>query len=189
MREMIETILAAALSYAATNIDDLFINMLFFAQADTPKKARSVVLGKYLGIGALFFVSLAASRLLHALPLAHLNLLGVVPIALGVRAWLRRDEEESSDALASAAGDLLFSTALITVANGADNIGVYMPLLASYTAAQVAVTAAVFVLMTAVWCLVSRHLANLPLLRSTLTRYRRITVPIVLIALGVYIWV
>ena len=54
---------------------------------------------------------------------------------------------------------------------------------------KVAVTAAVFVLMTAVWCFVSRRLAALPLLRSTLTRYRHIAVPIVLIALGVYIWV
>jgi len=186
---MTGTVIAALFSFAATNVDDLFINMLFFAQADSQQKALHIVLGKYLGIGALFLVSLAGAGLLHALPIASLRLLGVVPIVLGVRAWLRRDEEDSSRSPACAAGGLLLSTALVTIANGADNIGVYMPLLSSCSAWQIAATAAVFALMTAVWCLVSRRLANLPLLRSTLTRYRHIAVPIVLIALGVYILV
>ena len=179
-------IIAALLSFAATNVDDLFINMFFFAQADTAKKAQMIVIGKYLGIGALFSVSLAGAWFAQALPHSALRLLGIVPIALGIRSWLHRNDDLSADT-PSANGSLAISTAVITIANGADNIGVYMPLLASYTAAQVAVTAAVFMLMTAVWCLVSRRLANLPLLRSTLTRYRHIAVPIVLIALGVYI--
>ena len=183
---MTQAVIAAVIAFAATNVDDLFINMLFFAQADTRQKALYVGLGKYLGVGALFLISLSGAWFAHALPHSALRLLGIVPIALGIRSWLHRNDDVSADT-PSADGSLAVSTAVITVANGADNIGVYMPLLASYDAAQVAVTAAVFALMTAVWCLVSRRLTDLPGLRSFLMRYKHIVVPVVLIALGVYI--
>ena len=186
MNALIGTGIAAVFAFAATNVDDLFINMLFFAQADTAAQIRQVAIGKYLGIGALFILSLAGAWFAQALPYGALRLLGLVPIALGIRSWLHRHDDASEDT-PSVTGSLAISTALVTIANGADNIGVYVPLLANYTAAQVAATAAIFALMTAVWCLVSGRLAALPLLRSVLTRYRHIAVPAVLIALGVYI--
>ena len=184
---MTATVIAAILAYAATNVDDLFINMLFFAQADTHQKTILVVLGKYLGIGALFLLSLAGAWFAHALPYGALRLLGIVPIAMGIKATLSRDEDADDSDQPSFSGMFALNTALVTIANGADNLGVYIPLLAGYGAVQVIVTAAVFALMTAVWCLVSWRLADLPLLRSVLTRYRRVAVPAVLIALGVYI--
>lgn len=186
---MTATVIAALFAYAATNVDDLFINMLFFAQADTTAQIRQVTAGKYLGIGALFFLSLVGAWFAQALPYGALRLLGLVPIALGVKAWLGRSnaEENASDHPSNASASLMISTALITMANGADNVGVYIPLFVGYDAWQVIATAAVFALMTAVWCFVSRRLADLPILRGVLTRYKHIAVPVVLIALGVYI--
>ncbi len=184
------TVIAAILSFAATNVDDLFINMLFFAQADTPRKTQQVAAGKYLGIGALFFLSLAGAWFAHSLPYGILRLLGFIPLLLGIKALVCQgedDEEPASHDAVSASDNLVMSTALVTIANGADNLGVYIPLLAGYGAAQVIVTAVIFVVMTTVWCLVSRRLADLPLLRSILTRYRHVAVPAVLIALGIYI--
>lgn len=184
---MTGTIIAALLAFAATNIDDLFINMFFFAQADTMKKAQQIVVGKYLGISALFLLSLLGAWFAHALPYGALLLLGIVPIALGVKACFSSGQDADISDQPSFSGMLMLNAALITIANGSDNLGVYIPLLASYDTAQVVVTAAVFVLLTAVWCLLSERLAALPLLCRLLTRYRRIAVPIVLIALGVYI--
>lgn len=54
---MIETLLSGAAAFVGTNIDDMFINMLFFTEADTKAEVRSVVIGKYLGIGALVLLS------------------------------------------------------------------------------------------------------------------------------------
>lgn len=54
---MIETIIAGIMSFVGTNIDDIFINTLFFAQADTKRKIQSVVIGKYLGSGSLMLLT------------------------------------------------------------------------------------------------------------------------------------
>jgi len=185
---MLKTIIAAALSFAATNIDDILVDTLFFVQADTRKKTLLVALGKYLGVGALFWLSLLGAWFLRALPQGYERPLGLLPIALGVKAWLSRDADGAAQAQLRS-GTLALSAALVTIANGGDNIGVYMPLLAGYDAAQVIATVAVFTLMTALWCFLGRRLSSLPVLRAFLTRYSRTLVPVVLIALGMYILV
>lgn len=185
---MTETIITAVTAFAGTNIDDIFINTLLFAQADSPSRVRSVVAGKYLGIGALVLLSWLGVRGLQFLPQHHIRWLGIVPIALGIRAWLSaRKTGGDAPETASPAGSLALSTMLITMGNGADNIGVYIPLFAKYSATQMAATAAVFVLMTALWCLLGRRLAALPALQNFLLKRKAVIVPVVFIALGLYI--
>ncbi|MBE6570007.1 MAG: hypothetical protein E7658_07335 [Ruminococcaceae bacterium] len=188
---MLETILAGIFAYAGTNVDDLFINTLYFAQADNRKQTGAVVVGKYLGIGALVIISLLGAFVLHAVPEKYIGILGLVPMALGIKEWIgyiksrnaSEDEEEQPDV----GKGLMIGMALVTVANGADNIGVYIPLFAGYSLWQIAVVIAVFAVLTAVWCFLGKKLADLPGLRGFLLRNKKIIVPIVLILLGVYI--
>ena len=179
-------IIAALFSFAATNVDDLFINMFFFAQADTAKKAQMIVIGKYLGIGALFSVSLAGAWFAQALPHSALRLLGIVPIALGIRSWLHRNDDLSADT-PSANDSLAISTAVITIANGADNIGVYAPLFAGFDLGQKMLCVLLFMVMTVLWCALAALIAAQPQLKTILRRYRRVLVPVVLMLLGLYI--
>lgn len=58
-----------------------------------------------------------------AIPDWWVRLLGVLPIALGIRHSLKHGEAGSRSA--SAMG--IASIALITLSNGADNIGLYVP--------------------------------------------------------------
>ena len=81
------------------------------------------------------------------------------------------------------------SVALITIANGADNIGVYTPLFASFSAGQMMILCAMFAFMIALWCILAKRIADLPLLNKVLVRYKHVLVPIVLVMLGVYILV
>jgi len=188
---MLETILAGIFAYAGTNVDDLFINTLYFAQADNRKQTGAVVVGKYLGIGALVIISLLGAFVLHAVPEKYIGILGLVPMALGIKEWIgyiksrnaSEDEEEQPDV----GKGLMIGMALVTVANGADNIGVYIPLFAGYSLWQIAVVIAVFAVLTAVWCFLGKKLPDLPGLRGFLLRNKKIIVPIVLILLGVYI--
>ena len=120
---------------------------------------------------------------LGVLPKAWLRLLGLVPITLGVRAWLtRRGEDEQAP---SAVG--LLSTALLTVANGGDNLGVYIPLFAGFDGGQLTLCAGVFALMTLLWCLLGARLASLPRVGAAIGKYKAVLVPAVLILLGLYI--
>lgn len=183
-----ETILLSMIAYIGTNIDDLFFNMIFFAQHHTKEASHSIVTGKYLGIGALTAISLLGARGLQMLPDQWLSLLGLVPIGLGFRDIVstlrsRHDKENRS----ASSRFLWMSMMLITIANGADNIGVYLPLFAGFTSRQMITAICIFALMTAVWCFLSKRLTGLPLLQKLLTRYKSILIPLVYILLGFYI--
>ena len=114
-----KSILLSITAFVSTNMDDLFINMLFFAQHNTKASVRSIVAGKYLGMGALTLISLLGAYGLQMLPGKWLSLLGLFPLALGVREMIRRsvpeDEMQPNDSRS-----LCLSMALITIANGAE---------------------------------------------------------------------
>jgi cadmium resistance protein CadD (predicted permease) len=76
----------------------------------------------------------------------------------------------------------------VTFSNGGDNIGVYVPLFSKYnTVGQIITLAAVFVAMTAVWCIAAYYLVNHPLLASKVRHIGNIVMPFALIGLGIYI--
>lgn len=184
---MFGTAVTSAVSYIGTNIDDIFILMLLFAQACGRAENRKIILGHYLGIGLLTGISIGGAVLAHALPEELIGLSGLVPIALGVRAWLscRKNPGTEEDHPTGEIGVL--SVTLLTAANGADNIGVYIPLFSGYSPAETAAAVLIFAVMTGLWCLLGYHLAGLTGVRTLIRRYQHIIVPAVLIGLGVYI--
>lgn len=189
---MLEAVISSIVAFAATNLDDAVINTFFFAKAETKRAERAIFVGKYLGIGALTALSLLCSLTLRIFPEKYLSLLGIVPILLGINELIshcfRKNGSDIEDLTESSAAEVL-TTALVTVSNGADNIGVYIPLFAGFTWVQILAAVGVFAAMTALWCVVSQRLASLPALKRFLTRHRQVIVPAVYILLGVYILV
>lgn len=74
-----------------------------------------------------------------------------------------------------------------TVANGADNVAVYVPLLARIRGVELAVYALRFAVILLVWLVTARALAGHPLVARVLARHGDWLVPLVLIGLGVVI--
>src|SRR6266851_9979777 len=69
--------------FASTNVDDLLVLIAFFA---LPRcRARDVVIGQYLGIGALIVVSVVLSLISLVLSPAYVGLLGVLPMLIGIQ--------------------------------------------------------------------------------------------------------
>jgi cadmium resistance protein CadD (predicted permease) len=127
------------------------------------------------------------------IPKAYLGLLGIFPILIGIRKLfeLRQDRATTTPtktlgATTGGPGNIA-SVALVTVANGGDNIGVYMPSFALHSGSQVAIIAAVFVAMTALWCMLAQRMVSHPRFGAPLRRCAHIFAPIVLIALGIWI--
>ena len=91
-------------------------------------------------------------------------MLGFLPIAFGI--WAPRrlwpSDENSHPAIASTVAGI----AAVTFANGADNIGVFTPLLRNATEAIVA--AAAFLALVGVWCALGALLGNHRFVVSTL---------------------
>jgi cadmium resistance protein CadD (predicted permease) len=181
----------AILVFASTNIDDLFVLLGFFA--DPKFRPWEVALGQYIGIAALFAVSLMGSLLTLAISREYVGLFGLVAIALGVKKLSdlysdrdqpgnRPERREGSGGRARAA-----TVALVTVANGSDNIGVYAPTFAVHTGSAIAVFALVFLVMTGLWCLFANGLVNQPTLGAPIRRYGHVVMPFVLIGIGTLI--
>jgi cadmium resistance protein CadD (predicted permease) len=177
--------------FASTNIDDVFLLVAFFA--DARLRVRDVVIGQFAGIAALTAVSLALSLAAVAVAGQWVGLLGVLPLALGLywawRALRGRADDDADAAPASARPMGAVAVAAVTIANGSDNVAAYVPLFASQTFWERALAVAVFAVMTGVWCLAAHWLVHHPRLGGPLRASARVALPIVLIALGVYIFV
>lgn len=182
-----ETILLSITAFIGTNIDDIFLNTLFFTEAKTKSDARNIVLGKYIGIGALFFFSIFGASGLHFLPQRYIGWLGLVPIGFGIKEIVRSRKTDETDGTVRKSLSKVWNAALVTMANGADNIGVYIPLFAGFAVWQILLAVCVFLILIAVWCQLGRILANLPVVKNSLEKYKTAVVPVVYIALGVYI--
>jgi cadmium resistance transport/sequestration family protein len=183
---LLKAITTGAVSFAATNVDDIFVLTLFFGQVGRRLRRWHVVAGQYLGFAALVAVSLVGYFARFIVSPARIGLLGLLPIALGVRHFLRRHEGEEEEAGVKRAGGVL-SVAAVTFANGGDNIGIYTPLFAASDPASLLVVLAVFFVMLAVWCAAGFFIGNRPAVKKALDRYGHLIVPFVLVGLGVYI--
>jgi cadmium resistance protein CadD (predicted permease) len=78
----------------------------------------------------------------------------------------------------------MVSVAAVTIANGGDNIGLYLPLFARSTPNQVLITVVVFLLMVGLWCAMAWWLVRSPALADLLTSNGNRITPFVLIGLG-----
>lgn len=188
--------LQAMAAFAVTNLDDILLLVLLFSRLDQRLRGIHVVSGQFLGVSLLVLVSLLGHLGRGALPLSWLGLLGLLPISLGISRLMDQLRPAAAagpepgnplEALPAAAPWPLagvIGVAAITVANGSDNIGVYLPLFAHAGGVGLAITLLVFAAMTGLWCLIAWRLTRLPPLASLLDRLGTPLIPWVLIGLG-----
>ncbi|GLV95097.1 MULTISPECIES: cadmium resistance transporter [Streptomyces] len=182
----------AAGLFAVTNIDDILILALFFAQgAGHRGSTRKIVLGQYLGFTAILAVAVAAAFGATFLPESAIPYLGLLPLALGLKAawqaWRHRNEDGDDEGEAPQGGPTVMAVAAVTFANGGDNIGVYVPVFATAGIGGMSVYAAVFLVLVAVWCFAGKFFATRPVIAKALARWGHILLPAVLIAIGLLI--
>lgn len=184
MIDLLGTAAGAAVVFAATDVDDIVILTLLFVAARTTGRPRpwQIVAGQYLGIGALALASAVVAAGLLVVPDPWTGLLGLLPIALGVRALLARDADEAPAVVGSTLG-----VAGVTIANGADNIAVYVPVFRALGPADSAVFLLVFVLLVALWCAAGAWLGGHPRVTRLVERAGHWLVPAVFVAIGLTI--
>ncbi len=190
MQQLLKPITTAAIAFAATNIDDIFVLMLFFAQVGKKGlRPWHIIVGQYLGFSVLVAASVIGFLTSLIVPRAWIGLLGLVPIAIGVKRlldWKRRVHQQHPSPENTKAGPV-FSVAAVTFANGGDNIGIYTPLFAASDGFQLATMIAIFFVLIAGWCVVGYFLGSHPAISKIIDRYGHGIVPFVLMGLGIYI--
>jgi cadmium resistance transport/sequestration family protein len=192
-------------AFTATNIDDLVILMLFFAQVDSKLKPWHIFAGQYLGFTALVLTSLPGFFGGLMIPRPWIGLMGFVPIFIGINHLINPEDDdeevqgistdfavkENSSTLLAKLSHLMkpqiFQVGAVTFANGGDNIGIYVPLFASSNLPSFLTILIVFYIMIGVWCYSAYQFTRHPQVAKLLTRYTHAIVPFVLIGLGLFI--
>jgi len=178
----------AVAAFFSTNIDGLFILLIFFG--DRRFRARDIVAGEFIGTAALYGISVVCSLTSLVIPRADIGLLGIVPIVIGARKLysLWRDRVKREETLPphykKGSHGRVLSVAAVAIANGGDNIGIYIPLFATRSGYEIVVIGLVFAVMTAFWCFLASWLVRHPALGPPLNRYGHRVVPFILIGLG-----
>jgi cadmium resistance protein CadD (predicted permease) len=196
--------LTSVIAFIATNLDDLVVLVLLFAPAARGVKGglkagqlrpQQIVLGQFLGFAALVLLSLPGFFGGQMMPKPWIGLLGLVPMLLGLRSLLGPNDD---DGPALQAVNLpvqkplflspqTYAVAAITIANGGDNIGIYLPLFASLSWLSLLITLGIWFALVGLWCALAYWLANHPRLVPLVGRYGDRLVQIGLVALGLYI--
>ncbi|KWU59981.1 CadD family cadmium resistance transporter [Priestia megaterium] len=204
---MAVTILSAIGAFIVTNIDDIFVLMLLFSQTNTRVAADSknhiagastncisssdVIIGQYVGFGLLVLISLFGTFGVMLIPDRWVGLLGLIPIYLGIKLFIKGEDEDENAILSSLNSGkfntLFLSVAFITFANGGDNLGIYIPLFSTLNINDLVITVIKFLIMVGIWCFLGYRLAAFRHVSEILEKYGRWIIPIVFVGLGIYI--
>jgi cadmium resistance transport/sequestration family protein len=198
MNGLITAISTGVVAFSATNIDDIVILLVFFSQINAAFRPRHIVAGQYLGFTILLILCLPGLFGGLILPKNWIGLLGIIPIIIGINSLVNWEEDSSEEVvsgteqseisnIASFFSPQTYSVAAVTIANGSDNISVYIPLFASSNLGSFLIIVGLFFLLIGVWCYVAYKLSHQKAIADVLTRYGNNLVPFILIGLGAFI--
>jgi cadmium resistance protein CadD (predicted permease) len=197
-----KTGITATIAFLATNLDDLILLIIFFAQA--PQLWLQTIAGEYLGFLLILLCSLPGFWGGMCLPKPWVGLLGFLPIALGIRSWQslqmrkRSLDHPPQASVISSMGTRqqlripglhpqLILVALAAFLSGGDNIGVYVPLFASLDGTELGLTLLIFLGSMGLWSGLALYLVNHAAIAPIIGRHGDRLLPFVLIGLGFYI--
>jgi cadmium resistance protein CadD (predicted permease) len=179
----------AAAAFIGTNVDNAVVTVAMVAAAP-PERASRLVLGQATGFLVLALAAGATAIALFELSTRVIGLLGVVPLALGLRGlWALRHREGPSRTSTRAVGSGFTAAALVTIAAGGDNLAAYIPLFRVAGPTSVSATVFVFVVAEAVLSLLILRVGLHPRTRSAAVRVGELASPLLLCAVGgLVIW-
>jgi cadmium resistance protein CadD (predicted permease) len=182
-------------TFVATNIDDLFILMAFFANRRFP--IFQVVLGQYVGMGSLIAVSMLGALIALILPNNLIGLIGIFPIAIGIKELLElrnndNDEQKAAKQPSQRSKGIVTYLPFITVAavtfSGGEEIGIYTSVFATNNEIfEIVVIVSLIIGLTGVWCGMAAYLVNHSFLADHFRQIANMILPFLLIGLGAYI--
>ena len=193
------TLVQALVLFVATNIDHLALLTLWFVHGQNhPGTTARICAGQYVGFGVILAATIALSAISGlVIPQEYLRFLGLIPLALGIKAAIGEiherlsaeedDDEDEGEAQLKGKKVSVGAVALVTMANGGDEVAAYLPVFALSTWWQIILFCAVFLLLAGVLLALARLITGRLHLAEVLERFEAIIFPSVLILLGVLI--
>lgn len=217
MDGLLSAVTVGAATAMATTFDDNIYLAMFFSRTNRQFRPLHIVVGEYVGFSLLIGISLIGFLVGRVVDSAWLGLLGLLPISIGVNTLLARQspgQAEPSRPEQSAPDWTLgrsrersavsprrmtlwralcdrrtYQVSAVTIANGGNNIAIYIPLFASSTLPRLGVILVVCYAAIGLWCFNSWILIRQPQTAVLMSRMVARLVPFVLMALGLSILV
>lgn len=156
MGRLVDVCGTAAGAFVGTNVDDFVVLLLLILGIPAGGHRRwQIVAGQYLGFSLLVVVSLLGAVALKGVSENWVGLLGLVPLGLGIRGLTRIARGRSAVQDEPILAGSLATVAIVTVANGGDNVSVYVLLFRGLSVAEIAMSIAVFLIMLGLLCVVA----------------------------------
>ena len=181
MNQYLAVLIASITTFAVTNIDDAFLLTFFFARR---LPTRRIVAGQYAGFATIVGISLIGVWGALAVPHRWIRLLGLLPLAIGIKRLLQARRTAADRSLAGT--ESVASIALVTLSNGADNVSVYMPFFIIGWS-QLWLILIAYAALVALWCFVGRWLGSHSLILRSVDQWGHWAVPLVFVGVGMYV--
>lgn len=191
---MITTLITGFFSYLGTTSDYFVILVLLFATFRQKSQVRPIILGAYLGNALLVGAALLIGGALKQIPAEWLlGLMGLVPVAIGLKNYFSNEGEEEGEAFVTKVQEtpnqrIVLTVVLMTIAGcGADNLALYIPY---FSLANWAALPIIFLMFTAILTIcifLAYRLAKVQKVQDLFERYGDLMQLLVYVALGIYI--
>ncbi len=154
MAHLVGLIATAIGAFIGTNIDDFAVLLLLILGMPLDKiRPWQIIAGQYLGFCVLLVISACGALALHAVSENWVGLLGFIPLLLGIRGFIQAARDADTEARAPIVARNVVKVAVVTVANGGDNISVYVLLFRQLNWSGIAITVSVFLVSLGVLCM------------------------------------
>lgn len=181
-------------SFFITNIDDVFMLVTFFAEAATGKSSSTpltITLGQYVGFTIILAVSMIGFAATAVLPTEPIGFLGYLPMLLGLWSlldlFLQNDEEDDDMEVGIGGWRAVSKVAAITVINGGDNIGTYIPLFSQAKNADMFVYLVTYYALLGFLCFFAWLIMQQKDILRVAEKYAQVIVPVLYMGLGIFI--
>ncbi len=150
MSWLISTVLIGISVAFATTFDDNLYLTAFFGKVNRTFRPKHIVIGEFVGFTALVLASLPGFFGGLIIPSTWIGLLGLLPIAIGISNFISREDDgeivqdvsinlpstgksgrQKKSLLAIIRDPQTYRVSAVTIANGGNNIGIYVPLFAT----------------------------------------------------------
>lgn len=189
MADLFSIVGIAAVTFCATNVDDLAL--LFGFLGNRSFHVSNVIVGYAFGTLAILALSWIGALLSDLPHPQYVGFLGCVPLGLGLKhlydRFISNQRSSAPTSVQFSKHSQIATVALADIGDGPDTIIVFSVLLAdAHSVAQLAVSL-VYIILVSVWCAVGFFLLRHPLLREPIQRYGHRFSPYLLIVVGAYI--
>ena len=190
-------VLPAILAFISTNIDNIIVVTVLLATATSSATKRKILSSQYISLIILVILSFAGSLLINLISLQYTSILGLIPIALGIKtifdnrkrsSALLQNPEAEHNRFSSDNTSGLLTFVMLALSNGMDNIGVYVPMFTNLvTGWDIIVISLIFIVMMTVLCFICGKIAGLPVVNDKIQKHAVHITPVVYVLLGIYI--